>query len=328
MFYACLDTAIGNALPSVLKRMTLSYCDVIDVEQKLEAEEKEEEDERLEFLAGRYRTSLSEKHYYREWMNVKDLCVGMRVDAISTNRDGLCSPGVIQEIHDVRDESDHCEDCAADYGKYAWCPLRCAWIKFEDADEVEMVPLSPYCPNCGCDMPSRIRPFLSSWAEGDIEVSEMYMFPGIRYPRPYLDNYTILVNIDERYGYLRVFVHHLNNKQEDASPMWFLGQDDELICERLAAMTCDDNGRLYLLLMKEGSCERLVVVDLQPPSSIIVRAVYRVSCSSSVGKTSHYVLQINDANLVLHVQECSADTSETCLRAFVLPLLPAIVPRI
>lgn len=360
LFYAHLIDSLDKQLPAVLIRVVLSFCDAVSLsltDVDLPTVDFDMERDLLPALSGRYET-LSPTHYADD--NFMDkLCIGMRLDVKRDPQSWRVGTIInIAERHEdhIYEHADpryqecqsRCgdEDCL--FGPAGQTGGKCLLMKYDTpSDESfpdirEWISTRSCCLACGKSVPSRLEPFLSVWDDEDERDSldwYNYIRPGIIYSRPYLDKYSIQM------------ADNVEDQKEESACLYVRDVTTALVVREhklhgcltdrfgtVAAMTCDDNGRVYALVRPYN---HLIVITLQslPALSLMTYSLRDILPPEEPIKTDEhgyeismlpsFLLFIHDASMVLYIQEleCTSDgPTPVRTRAVALPLLPAIPP--
>lgn len=247
-----------------------------------------------------------------------------------------------------QDCQSQCPDGCKEAGecKQSESDSQCVLIKRYESDNPTWISTDTRCLVCQTTLPFRLRPFLSVWNDRTAHRQirhDAYLCPGIAYSRPYLEEYSAQIGLaydsilKEDYDCLYICdtASRSNLRRYKLfSSTQPLGSCDtcDYHSTTIAAMTCDDNGRIYALTRP---CRRLVVVTLKSTQEQHDLLDYSLSdivtCESAkASNSSEFILSIHDASMVLYIQEveytAAGGPKPVRTYAVALPLLQAIPP--
>jgi len=341
------------SLPAPIVRMVLSMCDAF----LLSCETRVQRPNFLPALSGRYKTLALSKYAGPDFM--ARICVGMRLDVLNSDND-MWNIGTVLQVDRRRDDSDDdkdnrynrccvlCEECASehnngDFDQSHYDRVLITYNNALDNKDEEWISLDRTCDNCNGTMNTRLKPFLSAW-DNSYDHAELdvctYLRLGTYYPRPYLDNYTAwIVQKESEFLHDPICLRITDN--DDGEDIVYQEIDLQLLtrnCNNLgcidvnsfAAMTCDDNGRIYALTRP---CHRLVVFTNGKGSDDYEMVMYSLGDEIACETTGiqSFIMSIADASMVLSIQQLQQTDDgprPVCTYAFALPLVQTITPAL
>lgn len=356
VFYSTLRDSLPDSVACVLVRIILSYCDVALYTTAAD-NVRQSQQQLLPALSGRY-TALPSPHYARFDFEQK-LCVGMRLDVKS--RHGVWNTAAIVSVGKLAEQSwlSLCDTCVEEWPKCHDQQHSCILVQYDELNDLgekgqEWISTLTHCLKCKLVLPLTRRPFLSVWSDPQERQSlnwSAYFGPGIRYSRPYLDKYTVQIedslSPSSSFGHCRISIRGMTS--QSVIRRHILRYAD-IHCRRLncvvgaryiAAMTCDDNGRIYALTKP---CPLLLIITLlrlgqtssnshsSDPHSQFATTCYWLGddwmCYGSWQK-GQFIMCVDDASMVLCIQELNPLATQIVrTMAFALPLLPASLPKL